>query len=126
MNQNTESRTRPSEYKSTESKSGISYSRTSYSTPPPPTLSLPSNPPHPPPLPSLYSADKHHESAYRDKQLMCNIGKQVGNEFSQVEGLWSQFENVMAQQPQQGQPQQSQQSQSQSQTETTHEQERGD
>ncbi|KAF1348974.1 DASH complex subunit Dad1, partial [Delphinella strobiligena] len=26
-----------------------------------------------------------------------------GNEFSQVEGLWSQFENVMAQQPQQSQ-----------------------
>jgi hypothetical protein len=24
---------------------------------------------------------------------------QVGNEFSQVEGLWSQFENVMANQP---------------------------
>jgi hypothetical protein len=24
---------------------------------------------------------------------------QVGNEFSQVEGLWSQFENVMAKQP---------------------------
>ncbi|KAK3117597.1 Dolichyl-diphosphooligosaccharide-protein glycosyltransferase subunit dad1 [Teratosphaeriaceae sp. CCFEE 6253] len=25
---------------------------------------------------------------------------QVGNEFSQVEGLWSQFENVMAKEPQ--------------------------
>lgn len=25
--------------------------------------------------------------------------RQVGNEFSQVEGLWSQFENVMANQP---------------------------
>ena len=24
---------------------------------------------------------------------------QVGNEFSQVEGLWSQFENVMAKEP---------------------------
>lgn len=24
------------------------------------------------------------------------LTKQVGNEFSQVEGLWSQFENVMA------------------------------
>ena len=24
---------------------------------------------------------------------------QVGNEFSQVEGLWSQFENVMAREP---------------------------
>ena len=24
---------------------------------------------------------------------------QVGNEFSQVEGLWSQFENVMAKDP---------------------------
>lgn len=26
----------------------------------------------------------------------------VGNEFSQVEGLWSQFENVMAKQPSTG------------------------
>lgn len=26
-------------------------------------------------------------------------GDQVGNEFSQVEGLWSQFENVMAKEP---------------------------
>jgi DASH complex subunit DAD1 len=25
--------------------------------------------------------------------------RQVGHEFSQVEGLWSQFENVMANQP---------------------------
>ena len=25
--------------------------------------------------------------------------RQVGNEFSQVEGLWSQFENVMAKEP---------------------------
>ncbi|KAI4852522.1 hypothetical protein E4T44_01428 [Aureobasidium sp. EXF-8845] len=29
----------------------------------------------------------------------------VGNEFGQVEGLWSMFENVMAQQQQQQQPQ---------------------
>lgn len=27
------------------------------------------------------------------------ITTQVGNEFSQVEGLWSQFENVMAKEP---------------------------
>ena len=26
----------------------------------------------------------------------------VGNEFSQVEGLWSQFENVMAKEPEKG------------------------
>lgn len=27
------------------------------------------------------------------------FGKQVGNEFSSVEALWSQFENVMAKDP---------------------------
>lgn len=27
------------------------------------------------------------------------MNRQVGNEFSQVEGLWSQFENVMAKEP---------------------------
>jgi DASH complex subunit DAD1 len=30
--------------------------------------------------------------------------RQVGNEFSQVEGLWSQFENVMAKQPEKDEP----------------------
>ena len=35
--------------------------------------------------------------------LICErrslIEGKVGNEFSQVEGLWSQFENVMAKEP---------------------------
>ncbi|KAI7290465.1 hypothetical protein KC343_g392 [Hortaea werneckii] len=33
----------------------------------------------------------------------------VGNEFSQVEGLWSQFENVMAKQPEPAEKQQEEQ-----------------
>lgn len=32
-------------------------------------------------------------------ELLTECAPQVGNEFSQVEGLWSQFENVMAKQP---------------------------
>lgn len=32
------------------------------------------------------------------ERLRANTYK-VGNEFSQVEGLWSQFENVMAKEP---------------------------
>lgn len=30
------------------------------------------------------------------------IKRQVGNEFSSVEALWSQFENVMAKEPEEG------------------------
>lgn len=36
---------------------------------------------------------KHDTSTYTDQDI------QVGNEFGQVEGLWSQFENVMAKDP---------------------------
>lgn len=32
-------------------------------------------------------------------QCFVLIPRQVGNEFGQVEGLWSQIENIMAKQP---------------------------
>ncbi|GAB1725361.1 hypothetical protein NU195Hw_g4107t1 [Hortaea werneckii] len=44
-----------------------------------------------------------HWSLYRHRSLA------VGNEFSQVEGLWSQFENVMAKQPEPAEKQQEEQ-----------------
>ena len=36
---------------------------------------------------------------YAEVVAETNWYQQVGNEFSQVEGLWSQFENVMAKEP---------------------------
>ena len=39
------------------------------------------------------------KSSLRENGISNLIQSKVGNEFSQVEGLWSQFENVMAKQP---------------------------
>lgn len=36
---------------------------------------------------------------WQRRQRANGVGVQVGNEFSSVEALWSQFENVMAKDP---------------------------
>ena len=40
----------------------------------------------------------------RRSMSLPTITMQVGNEFGQVEGLWSQFENVMAKEPEESKP----------------------
>lgn len=54
--------------------------------------------------PTNLSHAQNLEEDARERHTDINCTKQVGNEFGQVEGLWSMFENVMAQQQQQ-QPQ---------------------
>ncbi|KAK3392445.1 DASH complex subunit Dad1-domain-containing protein [Sordaria brevicollis] len=66
------------------------------------------------------------EIANSFEHVLANINKlnrsleaviTVGNEFSSVEALWSQFENVMAKDPEEQQGQQAQQQQQQQQSE---------
>lgn len=35
----------------------------------------------------------------REERRFIDMGQQIGNEFSSVEALWSQFENVMGREP---------------------------
>ncbi|KAM3066121.1 Dolichyl-diphosphooligosaccharide-protein glycosyltransferase subunit dad1 [Clarireedia jacksonii] len=54
--------------------------------------------------PSAHGANPGAEKSYFEQQreiLLSEIAA-VGNEFSSVEALWSQFENVMAKEPESG------------------------